>query len=739
MKKILDKFETKRIKKFGKFIDTGSSNTTIILGFFALVFFITSYLFFKEHKTKLLEQKVTAYHLNINYLNSKLAENILNHNVSQIEKEVQNLYKTGLFESMVLQNKIYAFNKNTLINNTADFDDKSWNLADVIVDIRNGTIRKIENTSLYRFYPSARFDMEQSVKIRYQLYKNRQIRSFVTELNFSNFDIEKNYKPKSSFISLDFKLPIENKTIKHEIKVENHTIATITYKFNLKDLQLEIKDFLFNLIVFNVVMFLPILFVIGFYHRFLFKKHVTNPVNNLNKYLDNVLNDKFTMLDKKEFEGTKEVKELSNKVSKISGKIASLKNELNINKETLELKASTDTLTGLPNKNIFDFDIKSMYVSSISGYVFILRIEKLTQISEKYDSSYINNFIQSYVSVVKRVMASIHKTDISLYRFYGSKFAIIAKNIDMEQSTKLCENIIEQLHINLKDIYEIPDDLVQIAGTFFDIYGSVDSLLKSTDKAYEISKKKGENSYHIIAEEELEKNFTELDSSVVDIIERAEFNLDFVLDSYSFDQPDKVIMNEAAPQLYTRDNEKLPIGSFISVAEKLQIAHKFDKLVIVKTIAHIRGNDLEHAVAINLSMSSINDQSFMTWLETVLQANKDILDKIVFSITSYTAYLNKETFVMFVRNIHDIGANLILKRYKTDEYPLEELEGLQIDYIRMHQDYTANFANDMVKKHKVKNILIFAELNGINVIADSVKLESDYDLLERLGTYATSR
>ena len=739
MKKVLDKFDKQKVKNLNKLIDTGASNTIIILSFFAFVFFITSFLFFKDHKSKLLEQKITAYHLNIEYFNSKLEKEILNHNVSKIEEELQKLYKTGLFESIVLNNKKYVFDKNTLINNTTGFDDKSWNLADVIVDIRNGSIRKIENTSLYRFYPSALYDIEQPVKIRYQLYKDRQIRSFVTELNFSNFDIEKNYKPKSSFINLDFKLPIGNKTINHEIKVDNQIIAIITYKFNLKDLHLEIKDFLFNLILFNIVMFLPILFVIGFYHRFLFKKHVTNPVNNLNKYLDNILDDKFSMLDKKEYEGTKEVKELTSKVSKISGKIASLKNELNMNKETLELKASMDTLTGLPNKNIFDFDIKSMYVSSISGYVFILRIEKLTQISEKYDASYINNFIQSYVSVVKRVMASVHKTDISLYRFYGSKFAIIAKNIDMEQSKKLCENIIEQLHVNLKDIYEIPDDLVQISGTFFDIYGSLDSLLKSTDKAYELSKKKGKNSYHIIAEEELEKNFTELDSSVVDIIERAEFSLDFVLDSYSFDEPDKVVMNEAAPQLYDREGEKLPIGSFISVAEKLQIAHKFDKLVVVKTITHIRGNDLQHAVAVNLSMSSINDPSFMTWLETVLQANKDILDKIVFSITSYTAYLNKESFVMFIRNIHDIGASIILKRYKTDEYPLEELEGLQIDYIRMHQDYTSNFSNDMVKKHKVKNILIFAELNSINVIADSVKLESDYDLLERLGTYATSR
>lgn len=299
MKNVLNKFDKQKVKNLNKLIDTGSSNTIVILSFFAFIFFITSYIFFKEHKAKLAEEKITAYHLNINYLNSKLEKDILNHNITKIEEEIQNLYKTGLFESIVLQNEKYIFDKNTLINNTAGFDDKSWNLADVIVDIRNGSIRKIENTSLYRFYPSATYDIEQVVKIRYQLYKNKQIRSFVTELNFSNFNIEKNYKSESSFISLDFKLPIENETIEHEIKVENQVIAIITYKFNLQDLQKEIKDFLLNLIIFNIVMFLPILFVIGFYHRFLFKKHVTNPVNNLNKYLDNILEDRFSMLDKK--------------------------------------------------------------------------------------------------------------------------------------------------------------------------------------------------------------------------------------------------------------------------------------------------------------------------------------------------------------------------------------------------------------------------------------------------------
>lgn len=726
-------------KYINKYVNASVSITLIILSTFALTFFFISYIFFEDYKTQLINQKISSLNLNIKHSNIVLEKSIINHSIDEVKEEINKLYETKLFENITLENKKYILNKDTLINNTEGFNDKSWALGEVVVDFRSGTIRKVPYTQLYRFYPSSTFDLEQTLRVRYQLLKNREIKNFVVELNFNDFNIEKNYVEKNSFLSFEFKLPLKSETVVYDIKVENEVISTITYKFNSKGLQNKLRSFLITLIIFNIIMYLPILFVVGYYHRYLFKKHVTIPMGSLNNYLDNILNGKFSMLDRKEFEKTTELKELISKVTKITGKIASLKNELNVNKETLELKASTDTLTGLPNKNIFDFEIKSMYVSSISGYVFILRIEKLTQISEKYDSSYINNFIQSYVNVLKRVISKVSRINISLYRFYGSKFAIIAKNIDMQQGEKLCENIIKELHLNLQDIYDIPDDLVQISGTFFDIYGSIDSLLKSADRAYEISKKKGPNSYHIIAEEDLEKNFTQLDTTVVDIIDKAEFELDFVLDSYSFDEPNKIVMSEAAPLLFNKDKEKITIGSFIAVAEKLQIAHKFDKLVIVKTIAHIRGNDIQHAIAINLSISSITDISFMQWLETVLKANHDILDKIVFSITSYTAYLNKEIFIDFIEAIHEIGAKIILKRYKTDEYPLEELENLKIDYIRMHKDYTANFNIDMVKKHKVKNVIIFAELNNIEVIADSVKLEADYELLDRLGIYATSR
>jgi GGDEF domain-containing protein len=72
-----------------------------------------------------------------------------------------------------------------------------------------------------------------------------------------------------------------------------------------------------------------------------------------------------------------EYKNLLINISKIANKMASLVNELNINRETLERNLLTDNLTGLYDKKMFDIDMKSMFVSSNEGFVFLLKIAKL--------------------------------------------------------------------------------------------------------------------------------------------------------------------------------------------------------------------------------------------------------------------------------------------------------------------------------------------------------------------------
>ena len=74
-----------------------------------------------------------------------------------------------------------------------------------------------------------------------------------------------------------------------------------------------------------------------------------------------------------------------------------------------------------------------------------------------------------------------------------------------------------------------------------------------------------------------------------------------------------------------------------------------------------------------------------------------------------------------------------------EDFTLDELSNLDIDYIRLNKDYCININTDRVKKHAVKNIILYGEMNNIHVLGDFVKSDEDYKTLSRLGLYATSR
>lgn len=86
-----------------------------------------------------------------------------------------------------------------------------------------------------------------------------------------------------------------------------------------------------------------------------------------------------------------------------------------------------------------------------------------------------------------------------------------------------------------------------------------------------------------------------------------------------------------------------------------------------------------------------------------------------------------------------MGIEILIKRYKTKEYPLEELSALNINYIKIDKELTQNIHNDLLKKHKIKNMMIFAELNNVKIIVENVESDKDYTYLSKLDLYAVNR
>ncbi|MGB5793408.1 EAL domain-containing protein [Poseidonibacter sp.] len=723
-----------------KYSNVVGRNTLIFFSLLFTMFLFSSYIFFDDFKKESIEVAKKDYALNVDYLQVKLEKYIIENNYKKIEELLNSRFKTNSFKSVNIQLDKFIFNKNTLVENTNQFKQRAWNLGDIVIDAKYGYIQKVKDSMLYEYIPNDRENYEESIPVRFQAYKRSVIKIFLTNLTFKDIKkeslVDSEYKVYEWF---DKSIDLENQTIVNDLVYDGVNYGKITYEIDTSFVKSKMYSLFIKLVLFTLVLIVPIFIIIRFYHKLIFARYVNKPIRSLNTYLDKIIENKFEVLDKKEFEGTKELTELTKKVVKISTKVASLVNEVNISKENLERKLSTDTLTGLPNKSVFDFDVKSMFVTSQKATIFTIKLECLGYMSKNHDSNYINAFVDAYTSIIKNVIYKYSKMEITLYRFYGSEFAIIVKDMKLEDIKEMLEEIISQLLNNIPDNYDVPDDLIHIGGTPFDLFGSIDSILESANKAFNISKQNGINTYHIIDESELKDGYDSLHKNVIEIIEEASFDMNFVLDTYSFDEPDKLVMKEAVPLLFDKNNERLAIGPFLSIAEKLNFVDKFDKEVIEKCIKFIKENNIDYEIAINLSMDSLNNSSFMNWLKEYLTQNSDISGNIVFSITSYSAYLNKTLFETFTKEIREYGVKTLIKRYKLEEYPIEQLDGLEVDYIRMHKDYTANFTSDIAKKHKVKNILIYGELNNIDIMSEAVKLDVDYNFLERLGAYATSK
>ncbi|MDD3506073.1 MAG: EAL domain-containing protein, partial [Sulfurimonas sp.] len=228
-----------------------------------------------------------------------------------------------------------------------------------------------------------------------------------------------------------------------------------------------------------------------------------------------------------------------------------------------------------------------------------------------------------------------------------------------------------------------------------------------------------------------------IEQNVREIIENNFVEIEYGFETRSMED-NKIIMLEAIPMLYDKNREKFSIGVFMSAAEKIKLAVSFDKKIIELVVNYIKTNDFKYSIVINLSMLSLKDNEFLTWLHSLFLFNENISKKIIFSMTSYNASTDVETFKNFTQEIHRFGAKIILKRFSINDFAIEQLEELQLDYLRINKEYTTNIFNDRDKKHFLRTVINLGQSHEILIIGDNIRDERDIEVCEGMGLDAIS-
>ena len=677
----------------------------------------------------------------------------------EIESIINAIANRGFYREIRLEDYYFSLKDSDLIKNS-ELKEGKWQLSNLKVDENIGQIeeltsllsmenelnilenlspennlKQVENSEIensYIFTPKEKLNdkhiiisfsavniKDQKVDTKATIPLNKTLVQVTREVKFDSVP--------SWFIDM---IPIELEEKSSEISDGWKTSAIIFVSANAGDAYAKLYDQAKSAMIYALIAF-----IISIVILFIFVQYILKPLKKLEKLAINIASGKFGII--KELPWTTEIKAVAIAFNDMSTKIEAIINRLNNTLENLSQKLSNDDLTGLCLKQNFETDMKKMFINKSTGYVFVIKITDLASFAKSHTTNEVNNFIKKFAQILKHTKLN-ENIKTNAYRFFGSEFALIAKNANYEDAinlSKLLQKNFEELskEFNKKEI-------VHIGGTPFNPIGTTPEILQSATQAYEKATLIGTNEFFITDTNELSRDMESWRDLVFDIINNSKFDVNYIGNCQTLNTNDlKIVMQESFTNIKDKDENNIPIGTFVSIAEKYEKIVEFDKKVIEKVIGHILINSIKHDISINLSLESINNTAFIAWIKNKILEHRNIASQLVFSATAYAVAKNEDKFKFFADEIHKCGAKIIIKRFETKFIPLGNLKDFNLDYIRLARDYTCDISKDYSKESFIESISDLAVLLNIKVFAENVKEDEDLKFLEKHNLYAVSR
>lgn len=432
---------------------------------------------------------------------------------------------------------------------------------------------------------------------------------------------------------------------------------------------------------------------------------------------------------------TLEVKNVAISMNTMSKKIEGIISSFNTKLDSLGKKLQLDDLTGLPKKSSFETDMKHLFMANVDAFVFIIKIDGLAGLVKEHGSDTIDQFLKRFAGLLKDVSAQYDPDLVTPYRFFGSEFAMLARSLSREQAEQIAQSL-SVLLAGLGEAY-LRKDIAHIGVATFNPLSTTSDILAAANEAFEQAQLIGSNSYYFRISSDHAKDIAEWKDLIFNIIDQKNYQISYVSQIRHFDT-DVVFMEETLTQAFDQQGKPIPIGTFVSIAEKFAKIVELDQGVTQRVMDHIRTKAIEHAIAINLSTRTVKNADFRAWLADEIR-DSAIAAQLVFSISAYAVAKEVDVYHDFFEFIHSLGAKVMLKRFETQSMPLEMAKNLRPDYIRLARDLSNELTLDESKRTFVETMQQAAQLLDIVVLAENVISDEDYAVIRAIGLYGGSR
>lgn len=408
--------------------------------------------------------------------------------------------------------------------------------------------------------------------------------------------------------------------------------------------------------------------------------------------------------------------------------------------EMIWRQANLDTLTGLPNRQMFhdrlDQEIKKAHRASCQLALLFIDLDRFKEINDTLGHDKGDTLLKE---AAHRIASCVRETD-TVARLGGDEFTIIMGGLhDASHIDRVVQNILQKM----TEPFQLGEDMAYISAsigiTLYPVDATVtEVLLKNADQAMYAAKNQGRNrySYFTASMQQAVKARVQIANDLRSALAGNQFSLAY--------QP---IIELATGAIYKAEallRWHHPTKGLISPAVFIPIAEDTGLIVdigdwVFRTAAQQAKewrNLLNPAFQISVNKSPVQfhneKKSHTSWYDYLSQLGlpgHSIAVEITEGLLLDASTLVTERLLEF----RDAGIQVSLDDFGTGYSSLSYLKKFDIDYLKIDQAFIRNLALGSDDMALCEAIIVMAHKLGIQVIAEGVETVEQKNLLTAAG------
>jgi EAL domain-containing protein (putative c-di-GMP-specific phosphodiesterase class I) len=188
-------------------------------------------------------------------------------------------------------------------------------------------------------------------------------------------------------------------------------------------------------------------------------------------------------------------------------------------------------------------------------------------------------------------------------------------------------------------------------------------------------------------------------------------------------------------RMRAEDDELIPPGSFLGVAERFHLISRIDRWVMEtarRWLVTLRGEDT--ILFINLSGRSIGDRVFQNFALGLLEEmDAPLRRRLVLEITETSMITHMPLAREFLDTIQRLGVNVALDDFGSGMAAFGYLKSLPLDYLKIDGQFVSSMLEDKLALAAVRAFIDVASVLEIPTIAEHVENEQVMQALIAMG------